>query len=95
MNAVIEEKLRDLWQESLNQNVPAVHVVTHLLLAHCLQGTHGDFAKWCCQHSVGFRMNTTIDGGREVLPGEFPDVSSKQDLSPEVHPPTDGKDWVC
>lgn len=88
MNAIIETKLRDLWQESLNQNVPAVHVVTHLLLAHCLQGTHGDFAKWCCKHSVGFNMDTSIDGGREVLPGEVPSVTLPSDA------PEQGKDWV-
>jgi len=75
MNKVIVEKLKDLWQESLAQNVPAVHVVTHLLLAHYLQGTQGDFAKWCCQHTVGFNMSTAIDGGREVLPGEVPSVT--------------------
>jgi hypothetical protein len=25
------------------------------LLAHCLKGTQHDFAKWCCQHNVGFK----------------------------------------
>lgn len=72
MNQIIEQKLCDLMQESLKQNAQAVHVVTHLLLAHYLQGTTGDFAKWCCQHSVGFKMSTAIEGGREVLPGEAP-----------------------
>lgn len=72
MSRIIEQKLRELWQESLKQNMPAVHVVVHLLLAHYLQGTTGDFAKWCCQHNVGFRMEATIEGGREILPGETP-----------------------
>jgi hypothetical protein len=96
MNAVIEQKLRDLWQESLNQNVPAVHVVTHLLLAHYLQGTQGDFAKWCCQYSVGFKMEASVEGGREALPGEFPHLTNNQDFSAlEPTNPAGGKDWIC
>ena len=88
MNAVIEEKLKDLWQESLKQNQPAVHVVTHLLLAHCLQGTQGDFANWCCQHNAGFKMEATIEGGREVLPGEVPNVTMLDDKGEAL------KGWV-
>ena len=86
MNAVIEQKLRELWQESLNQNTPAVHVVMHLLLANYLNGTQSDFAKWCCQYTTGLKMETSIDGGRQVLPGEipidFPNISG-------------GSEWVC
>lgn len=84
MNAVIEQKLRDLWQESLNHNAPAVHVVSHLLLAHCLQGSQNDFAKWCCQHTVGFKMEATIEGGREAVPGEFPSVVLPSEFSEET-----------
>jgi hypothetical protein len=32
MNQIIEQKLRELWQESLKQNDPQAHVVIHLLL---------------------------------------------------------------
>ena len=96
MNAVIEQKLRDLWQESINQNAPAVHVVTHLLLANYLQGTQGDFAKWCCQHSLGFKMEANVEGGQEVLPGEFPTSANNKDFAAEPPAkPSDGKDWIC
>ena len=72
MNTVIEQKLRELWHESLEQNAPAVHVVLHMLLATYLEGKAGDFAKWVCQYSTGLKMSTAIEGGREVLPGEMP-----------------------
>lgn len=71
MNAVIEQKLRELWHESLEQNDPQTHVVLHLLFAHKLADTSGDFAKWCCQYSTGLKMSTAIEGGRQVLPGEI------------------------
>lgn len=71
MNSIIEQKLKELWQESLDQNALAVHVVAHLLLANYQSGSQGDFAKWCCRYVSGVRMNATIDGGQEVLPGEF------------------------
>lgn len=83
MNAVIEQKLRDLWQESLNHHSPAVHVVAHLLLANCLNGTQGDFAKWCCQYTMGFKMDTSVDGGKQVVPGEFPTDESGN------------TEWIC
>ncbi len=86
MNAVIEQKLRDLWQESLKENAPAVHVVMHLLLATYLEGKAGDFAKWCCQYSTGLRMETAIEGGRQVLPGEMPSDFTNDSGSTE---------WVC
>ena len=86
MNAVIEQKLRDLWQESLKENAPAVHVVMHLLLATYLEGKAGDFAKWCCQYSTELNVSTTIDGGRQVLPGESPE---------DVQPVDGGTKWVC
>ena len=86
MNTAIEQKLRELWQESLNQNAPAVHVVMHLLLATYLEGKAGDFAKWCCQYSTGLKMTTSIDGGQQVLPGEIPS-DFKHDSS--------GPEWIC
>jgi hypothetical protein len=83
MNTVLEQKLKELWQESLNQNAPALHVVTHLLLANYQQGSLSDFAKWCCQYNPGLRMEASIAGGRDVLPGEFPDYQKNS------------KDWIC
>jgi hypothetical protein len=72
MNTALEQKLKDLWQESLKQNALEVHVVIHLLLANYHEKTHGDFARWCCQFSNGLKMDTTIDGSKQVLPGELP-----------------------
>jgi hypothetical protein len=82
MNTAIEQKLRELWQESLTQNALAVHVVTHLLLANYQNGTHGDFAKWCCQFSTALKLSTSVEGGKQVLPGEFPNDSG-------------GTEWIC
>ncbi|MFN7926383.1 MAG: hypothetical protein U0Y68_00270 [Blastocatellia bacterium] len=71
MNVVLEQKLKDLWQSSLDQNAPAIHVVAHLLLAHYQQGSQGEFAKWCCQFSPGINMNASLNDNPP--PGDFSD----------------------
>jgi hypothetical protein len=82
MNAVIEQKLRDLMEESLRQCAPAAHVVAHLLLACYLEGKQNDFAKWACQYSPGVSMKVGVEGVRSILPGELPIE-------------TDEKEWLC
>jgi hypothetical protein len=82
MNAVIEEKLKDLMEESRRQNAPAVHVVTHMLLACCANGMQNDFAKWVCQYSSGISVGVGVSGGQPMLPGE-------------ITFDTDEKQWVC
>lgn len=82
MNSVIEQKLKELWQESLDQNALAVHVVAHLLLANYQNGSQGDFAKWCCQFTPGFKMTTSLDGGVQQFSGDFPDQKETND-------------WIC
>ncbi len=82
MNVVIEQKLKELLEESLEQSAPAAHAVVHMLYACYLNGSQNDFAKWCCQYSTGLKMSSNIDGGQQVMPGEF---------SPE--PGTE--EWIC
>lgn len=88
-NQAVETKLRELWQGSLEHNSPAVHVIIHLVLAHYLGGTIGDFAKWCCQYSNDLRMNATVEGGKEVLPGELPTANL-----PDPTQDTPAKEWI-
>ncbi len=82
MNAVIEQKLKELLELSLEKGAPAAHAVTHLLYANYLNGTQNDFAKWCCQYTIGLSMTSSIDGGQQVPPKEF----SSESINDE---------WVC
>lgn len=51
MNEEFERKLIDLMYEAKEQRMPAVQVVLHMLIGCHMNGTQGDFAKWCCQFS--------------------------------------------
>ncbi len=82
MKAELEQKLKEIWQESLDQNALAIHVVTHLLLANYHNGTHGDFAKWCCRYVNGLQMDATINDCKEASSGEFPFEAGQ-------------KEWIC
>jgi hypothetical protein len=82
MKVDLEQKLKELWQESLDQNALSIHVVTHLLLASYQNGTHSDFAKWCSRYVSGLQMNATVNGGLEPLPDDFPFRTGQ-------------KEWVC
>lgn len=84
-NTQSEAQLKALWQDSVERSEPSLHVAIHLIYAHYLQGTLPEFTKWMCQYQVGFKMGATIEGGREVLPGEI------GGLTREVSPP----EWVC
>lgn len=90
MNTVIEQRLRDLLEESRHQCAPAAHVVAHMLLACYLDGTQNDFAKWVCQYSTGISLQVGVEGGRPILPGELP---LEPALEPTVEP--EDKQWVC
>ncbi len=82
MNVLIEQKLKELLAESLNQSAPATHAVIHLLYASYLNGTQNDFAKWCCQFTPGLKMQVGVDGGQQLLPGEL------------INDPV-SNDWIC
>ena len=82
MNVKIEQKLKELLEISLEQSAPAAHAVIHLLYANYLNGSQNDFAKWCCQHTIGLSMNASIDGGEPILPKEL------------SHEPVTNE-WVC
>jgi hypothetical protein len=49
MNAILEEKLKDLIDEAERQGAPAAFVVLNLLLGNYQQGTHHKFAQHCCR----------------------------------------------
>jgi hypothetical protein len=51
MNAILEQKLKDLIDDAERQGAPAAFVVLNLLLGNYLQGTHHKFARHCCQFS--------------------------------------------
>lgn len=80
MNAVIEQKLKELLEESLEQSAPAAHAVVHLLYACYLNGNQNEFAKWCCQFSPGLKMQAGIDSSQHLMAGEFT---------------SEPKDWIC
>lgn len=82
MKPELEQKLKELWQESLDQNALAVHVVTHLLLANYQNGTHGDFAKWCSRYMNDLQLEATVNGGNDRVPEDFPFE-------------TGTKEWIC
>jgi hypothetical protein len=82
MKVDLEQKLKEIWQESLEQNALAIHVVTHLLLANYQSGTHGDFAKWCSRYINGLQVSATVNGGIESPTDDFPFQTGK-------------KEWVC
>lgn len=82
MNVKIEQKLKELLELSLEQSAPAAHAVIHLLYANYLNGSQNDFAKWCCQHTIGLSMNASIDGGEQIPPKEL------------SHEPVTNE-WVC
>ena len=87
MNAIIEQKLKELWQASEGVD-PDVRVVTHLLYAHKLQGTGRQFAKDVCRvgSAASLQMGAEIEGGS--LPGEVPSARLPDEM-PET--PTE---WV-
>ena len=82
MNVKIEQKLKELLEISLEQSAPAAHAVIHLLYANYLNGSQNDFAKWCCQHTIGLSMNSNINGGEQIPPKEL------------SHEPVTNE-WVC
>ncbi len=62
MNAILEQKLRELIDDSKQLAAPAMYTVLHLLLNAHLNATHNKFAKHCCQFS-GFprvEMNVSV-----------------------------------
>jgi hypothetical protein len=61
MNPVLEEKLRELIEESNRQIAPAVSTVLNLLLGACLEGRQNEFAKHCCRVSPIFITGMTIN----------------------------------
>jgi hypothetical protein len=63
MNTKIETKLKELLELSLTEGAPAAQAVIHLLYANYLNGTQNDFAKWCCQYTVGLSMSVGLDTG--------------------------------
>ncbi|MFN0122091.1 MAG: hypothetical protein ACKV2V_16480 [Blastocatellia bacterium] len=65
MQTAVEQKLRDLLSESIDHNQPAVEVVTHLLLASCLNGTQNEFAQWCCRYT-GVQVRTQAGDGADT-----------------------------
>jgi hypothetical protein len=48
MNAVLEQKLRELMDEAERQGAPAMYTVLHLLYASYLEGHQNKFAQRCC-----------------------------------------------
>ncbi|HEX4951632.1 MAG TPA: hypothetical protein VFZ34_33550 [Blastocatellia bacterium] len=82
MKVEIEQKLKELWLASREQNAVAIHLVTHMLLANIENGTASDFAKWCCRYSTGLTMETSIDESIQVIP-------------PELSTDSGGKEWIC
>ena len=53
MNVEFEKKLSALREEAQREGLPAIHVVLHLLHACYREGTHKDFAKFCCNFVEG------------------------------------------
>lgn len=51
MKPVLEQKLRELIEESNRQVAPAMSTVLRLLLSAHLNGKQNDFAKHCCKFS--------------------------------------------
>lgn len=51
MNAILEEKLRELIDETERQGAFAANTVLNQLLGACLEGKEGKFAKHCTQFS--------------------------------------------
>ena len=75
MNQKVKTKLEELRTLAQEESEPAVFVITHLLLARCLAGTQGDFAKNVCRvgSAISLSLSTEIEGG--ALPGEVPAVT--------------------
>ncbi len=70
MNVVLEQKLKELIEESVRCGSPATFMVLNQLLASHLNGKHHKFAKHCSQFSaydqVGIEMNASIDSNDET-----------------------------
>lgn len=82
MKPELEQKLKEIWQESLDQNALAVHVMTRLMLTNYQNGTHGDFAKLCTRYMNDLQLEATIKGENERLMAEFQFDSGT-------------KEWIC
>lgn len=83
MNAVLENKLKDLLEESRRQGAPAAMVVTHMLLACYAKGTQNELAKWVSQYTPpGVQISLDINGAPPRLPGEWPEGDEE-------------KEWIC
>jgi hypothetical protein len=51
MNAVLEEKLKELIEEAKRQGAPAMFAVLHLLHGSYHNGEQNKFAQHCCRYS--------------------------------------------
>lgn len=80
----LQQKLKQLWQETLDSNQIAAHIVIHMLYSAIEQGTEKAFAKHCTSFSQPVAFEASIDGSRELLPGEKP-----EDIYPS------GPDFIC
>ncbi len=62
MNAVLEQKLRELIDDSKQLGAPAMYTVLRLLLSAHLNATHNKFAKHCCQfsHFITIEMDVSV-----------------------------------
>ncbi len=71
MNAILEEKMRELIDEAERQGAPAAIVVVNLLLGNYLKGTHHKFAQHCCKFSPleGFEVKVDTPERSEDLLG--------------------------
>ncbi len=60
MNAILEQKLRELIDESKQLGAPAMYTVLRLLLGAHLNATHNKFAKHCCQFFTTVEMDVSM-----------------------------------
>jgi hypothetical protein len=70
MNPEFEQKLIDLMDEANTRNMPAVHVVLHMLIGSHTSGLQAEFAKHCCGFSP-FSGSLQF-GGTAAVKEDFP-----------------------
>ncbi len=80
MKPVLEQKLRELIDESNNQIAPAMTTVLRLLLGAYLHGNQNDFAKHCCKFSPVGVMEAKVRTNNEAEDG-WPDAGSEKYLN--------------
>lgn len=66
MNTALEQKLRELIDETAQHAAPAAHAVLHLLLGCYYNGTQNKFAEHCCKFSPLEVCSTGIERATDL-----------------------------